>query len=292
MSLLRITTLMALLLGAFALASEATASELIARNATGVHLKVSPNGQSALLSYRANGRSWYVLATGAVNAKAPAAGARQVSFKLRRSTTPPAFKGACSRARETLPELVTSCAAGGSSWAVQAWQRALPNFGVKPSAARGQTELRLSHWSGTIALLTLKADWSYGGKWQHVYGSLTYHKKPVYGFGSSRLGVPSDSFGRNIYLDTIGSDYGQGWHRENSFLTHNPWGTFCYDLSPHRGQLTGEGLAYRAMVIGPGVTPDVGAYVATPGTYNPTRDLAANQEQATMSPGDRLCRPS
>ncbi len=288
----RIPTFMALLLGAFALASEATASELIARNATGVHLQVSRNGQSALLSYRANGRTWYVVAGGAVNARPPAAGRKQVSFRLRRSTSPPAFKGGCSRARETIPKLVTSCAAGGSNWAVQSWQRALPNFGVKPSAFRAQPELRLSHWSGPTAVLTMKADWSFGGRWEHVYGNLKYRGKPVYGFGSSSAGVPSDSFGRNVYLDTIGSDYGQGWHRENSFLTHNPWGDFCYDLSPHRGNLTGTGLAYRAMVIGPGVSPDVGAYVATPGLYDAERDLAANQEQANLAPGDRLCRPN
>lgn len=288
----RIPIFMALLLGAFAFASEAVASELIARNATGVHLQISPNGQNALLSYRANGRAWYVLAGGAANARPPAAGRKQVSFRLRRSTTPPTFKGSCKRLNAPVPKLVTACTAGKSSWAVQSWQRALPNFGVKPSAFRAQPELRLSHWSGPTAVLTMKADWSFGGRWEHVYGNLKYRGKPVYGFGSSSAGVPSDSFGRNVYLDTIGSDYGQGWHRENSFLTHNPWGDFCYDLSPHRGNLTGTGLAYRAMVIGPGVSPDVGAYVATPGLYDAERDLAANQEQANLAPGDRLCRPN
>src|SRR6266540_2497275 len=217
----RIPIFMALLLGAFAFASEAVASELIARNATGVHLQISPNGQNALLSYRANGRAWYVLAGGAANARPPAAGRKQVSFRLRRSTTPPTFKGSCKRLNAPVPKLVTACTAGKSSWAVQSWQRALPNFGLKPSSLRAQPELRLSHWSGPTALLTMKADWSYGGKWQHVYGNLTY----------------------------------------------------------------------RAMVIGPGVTPDVGAYVSTPGLYDPARDLAANQEQASLAPGDRLCRP-
>src|SRR6266540_7559009 len=99
----RIPIFMALLLGAFAFASEAVASELIARNATGVHLQISPNGQNALLSYRSNGRAWYVLAGGAVNARPPSAGRKQVSFRLRRSTSPPAFKGGCSRTRETIP---------------------------------------------------------------------------------------------------------------------------------------------------------------------------------------------
>jgi hypothetical protein len=288
---LRIPISAALLLGVFGLSSQASASELIARNATGVHLQVSSNGQTALLSYRANGRNWHVLAGGAVNARPPATGRKQVSFRLRRSTAAPAFKSGCNRLHAPVPNLVTACTAGGSSWAVQSWQRMLPNFGATPNALRAQAELRLSHWSGPLAVLTLKADWSYGGRWEHVYGSLTYRGKPVYGLGSTRAGSPTDAFGRNVYLDTIGSAYGSGWHRENSFLTHNPWGDFCYDLSPHDGKI-GQGLGYRAMVIGPGVTLDVGAYVATPGVFNATRDLAANQEQATIAPGDRLCRPS
>jgi hypothetical protein len=282
---------LAVLIGLFALASQASASELIARNATRVHLQVSPDGQSALLSYRVQGRTWYVLAGGAINARPPKAGGRQVSFRLGRSTTRPAFTGGCDRLKAPVPKLVTACTAGGSSWAVQSWQWLLPNFGLAATGVRAKPELDLSHWSGPLAELTLKSDWSYDGRWEHVYGSLTYRGKPVHGYGSTRYGAPTDAFGRLIYLDTIGSAYGAGWHRENSFLTHNPWGDFCYDLSPHAGRI-GRGVAYRAMVIGPGVTPDVGAYVASPGAFNSARDLAANQEQAAMAPGDRLCRPS
>nr|MBA3717136.1 hypothetical protein [Actinomycetota bacterium] len=160
-----------LLLAAVAFPAQAAASELIARKATNVKLEVTRDGQQALLSYRAQGRTWYVLAGGAINAKAPAAGKRQVSLTLRRSTTRPPFSGACTRAHLLVPELVTACATARSNWAVQSWQRALPNFGVAPSAFRAQPELRLSHWSGPVAVLTLKADWSYGGKWQHIYGA-------------------------------------------------------------------------------------------------------------------------
>jgi hypothetical protein len=279
-------------LAAVVFPAEAAASELIARKATNVRLEVSRDGRQALLSYRSNGRTWYVLAGGAINARHPAPGRHQVSFQLRRSTTRPRFKGGCTRIKVMVPDLVTACAASGSNWAVQSWQRALPNFGVAPSAFRAQPELRLSHWSGPTAVLSMKADWSYGGKWQHVYGTLTYLGHPVYGFGTTRLGVPTDSFGRIVYLDTKDSAYGQGWQRENSFVSHKGSGFFCYDLSPHRSGLTGAGLAYRAMVIGPGVTPDVGAYVATPGPFDAQRDLAANAEQTQLAPGDQLCRPS
>jgi hypothetical protein len=281
-----------LAVGALALPTAATASELIARNAKSVHLEVSRNGQQALLSYTANGRTWYVLASGAINAVAPAQGRKQVTFTLRRSISRPAFKGSCGHYRAKVPFLVTACSAGTSYWAVQEWQRALPNFGAAPSAFAAQPELRLSHWAGPIASLMLKSDWSYGGKWQHVYGYLSYRGNGVHGFSSTNAGVPTDSFGRNIYLDTLDSPYGTGWQRENSFLAHNPTGAFCYDLSPHRSGLTGQGAMYRATVIGPGVTPDVSKTVPAPGPYDAQKDAVANQEQLSLFPDDHLCRPS
>src|SRR5919197_2705810 len=172
---------------ALALAPQAFGSELIARNATNVRLEVSADGNAALLSYRAHGRTWYVVARGAINAIPPTRGRRQVSFQLRRSTTRPPFEGGCRHFHLLIPMLVTDCAAGGSSWAVQSWKRALPNFGVKPSPFRAQPELHLSHWSGPVAVLTMRADWSYGGGGEHVYGSLTYPGEPGYGFGATRL---------------------------------------------------------------------------------------------------------
>jgi hypothetical protein len=282
----------AVALTALALPAQAAASELIARKATKVRLQVSRNGKQALLSYRARGRTWYLLASGAINARQPTQGGRQVSFRLRRSTARPHFSGGCRHSRPAVPDLVVACTAGGSTWAAQSWQPLLPNFGVEAQGIKGQSELRLSHWSGPTAVLTLKADWSFRGKWEHVYGSLTYRGKPVHGFGTTPLGVPTDPFGRIVHLDTLDSAYGQGWFRENSFVTHNPWGNFCYDLSPHRDGLTGRGAAYRAKVEGPGVTPDVGAYVVSPGLFDVQRDLAANDEQAQIAPGDKQCVPS
>jgi hypothetical protein len=289
----RILTVVAVALGVFSLlGADASASELIARSAQHVSLDVSKNGQSALLSYTTRGRTWYVLASGAVNARAPVKGHKQVSFKLVRSTTRPAFRGTCGQYPAKLPFLVESCTAGGSYWAVQEWQRALPNFGAKPNAFRAQPELRLSHWTGPVAKLTLKSDWSYDGKWEHLYGDLTYLGHAVHGFGSTTAGVPTDDYGRNIYLDTLDSAYGPGWHRENSFLTHNPSGGFCYGLTPHRAGLTGRGKMYRGAVIGPGVSPDVSATAASPGVYSPQADALANQEQFALFTNDRLCKPN
>ena len=72
--------------------------------------------------------------------------------------------------------------------------------------------------------------------------------------------------------------------------SHNPWGTFCYDLSPHRAGLTGAGSQYRAMVIGPGVTPDIATVVNSPGPYDAAKDAELNREQTNLMPNDRLCR--
>jgi hypothetical protein len=284
----RISAIAVVLLCAAALVAGARASDLIDRGATNVRLETARG--TALLSYRARGAAHYVRAWVAINAIAPTQHRRQVTFQLRRSTTRPSFRGRCRRIHPLIPDLVTACMApDGSFWAVQTWRRALPNYGRKPTRFQALPELRLSHWSGDTAVLTLKADWSYDGRFEHVYGSLSYRGVPVHGFRSTRVGRPLDSFGRNIYLDTYASGYGPGWRRENSFLAHNPTGFFCYVLIPHNGRPS-RGVAYRAMVIGPGVTPDVGAFVSTPGPYNAQRDAAANAEQAKT--GDRLCHPN
>jgi hypothetical protein len=259
--------LAALGLTALVLPAGAAASELIARKATQVKLQVSPNGAKALLSYRSNGRQWYVLASGAINAKPPTPHGRQVAFKIKRSTTRPPFKGSCppARLKVKLPYVLAACTAAKSHWAAQEWRTSLPNFGAVPRGINGQPRLHLAHWSGGVAALTLEAGWSHGGKWRNVHGGLTYRGRPVYGFGTTRLGVPTDSFGRLVYLDTLDSAYGRGWRRENSFVTRNPTGAYDYSLTPHRRGLTGEGSQYRVTVIGPGVTPDVQAQVADPG---------------------------
>ena len=72
--------------------------------------------------------------------------------------------------------------------------------------------------------------------------------------------------GRLLYVDTYNSAaYGSGWKRENSFLTHRPLGNFSLRLLPHRRlplprqrpAASGDGARYRAIMDGPGVSPDV-----------------------------------
>jgi hypothetical protein len=201
------------------------------------------------------------------------------------------FHGSCGRYDgPPVTWLVTACKApDGSYWAVQSWQRMLPNYGVQATAAQSAWEVHLAHWTGPLPVLALDSDWAWH-RWDHLYGTFTYDGAPVYGFSSTSSGVPLDSFGRNLYLDTYDSAYGKGWLRENSFLTHTNTGVFCYSFNPHGAHPAGNGTKYRATIIGPGVTPDVTWQGLPPGPYNPAADAQANTKIAALH--DRVCRPN
>jgi hypothetical protein len=278
------------------LAPAAHASQLIDRNASGVKLAVNSKGE-ALLTYTAEGKLKRVLAWGAVNAVAPTTARAQVAFELDfaggygkyRNDYWKTFGAACAAYDgPSLEWLVAACKApDGSYWALQAWQRGLPNYGVAPTADQAAWELHLSHWTGEVAVLEVKTDWAYR-RYDHLYGSFTYNGAGIYGFRSSSAGVPLDTFGRNVYVDTHNSSYGSGWKRENSFLTHRAKGTFCYGFYPHGGHPVGRGVKYRATIIGPGVTPDIFWEGAAPGPYSQAADLTANNAQRAFA--DAACK--
>ncbi len=279
-------------------AAPAHSSQLIDRNATNVRLAVNAKGE-ALLTYTAGGQTKHVLAWGAVNAIAPTTARSQVAFSLDYSGGYgkyhreywKTFGGSCGTYDgPPLAWLVVACTApDGSYWALQAWQRGLPDYGVAPMGTQAAWELHLSHWTGPLAVLTIKEDWAYR-RFDHLYGSLTYDGRGVYGFRSTPGGNPLDSFGRNVYVDTFGSAYGAGWKRENSFLTHEANGTFCYGFYPHGRHPSGKGTKYRATVIGPGVTPDVMWQGEAPGPYSRAADLAENAAQRTAAFKDPVCK--
>lgn len=286
---------------ALCLAPGASASELIDRNAVGVRLQVSKNG-GALLTYRTRaGKVKRVLAWGATNAIAPTRSRRQVSFRLdysggwgaQRKKVWKTFRNVCGPYRgPALQWMVTACTApDGSHWAVQSWQRQLPNFGVRPKALQAVWELRLSHWKGPLPEFVIKLDWAYR-RFDHLYGWYKYLGQPVYGFKSTRFGAPLDTFGRNVYVDTFNSAYGSGWRRENSFLTHNPGGNFCYGFYPHGRFPIGKGERYRATVIGPGVLPDMYWQADALGPFDSALDVLANEEQKALAAASRddLCK--
>jgi hypothetical protein len=140
----------------------------------------------------------------------------------------------------------------------------------------------VSHWRGPVARLTAYPDWVYSGRFHSLFGAFTYNGSPVYGFGTTQYGAPTDGFGRLIFLDTYHSAYGSGWRRENSFVPHNPTGVFCYgfySFDPTKGGYQhppgqtdprgpGVGAKYRLIGRGPGVTPDVQAVVNDAGDYD------------------------
>lgn len=274
---------------ALAMPGSAEASELIGRNASDVRLGVDGSGR-AWVTFVSEGARRTVYASGAVDALPPTTGRTQVRFQLSFAGGSPGTSACRPYAGPPLAWLVTACTApDGSHWAVQSWQRRLPNYGLPPAPDRAAWELRLSHWTGEPATLEITTDWSYR-RFHHLFGTLTHRGSGVHGFRSTRTGEPLDDFGRNVYVDTLDSAYGPGWKRENSFLSHGPHGTFCYGFYPHGGRPEGKGRRYRATVIGPGVTPDVTWEGPAPGDFDAAADERRNRVQEAMMRGDPLCR--
>ena len=252
----RVALVLALLV-VLALPAASPASELIARDAKDVTLRVTAGGQ-AVVGYRAKGRQWSVLAWGAINARHPTEGVPQVRFRLDYSggwrsqgrVLSRHFVSVCRRyAGPPLAWFVTGCTMpDGSQWALQAWQRGLPNLGFEPwKPLQASWELRLSRWQGDLPKLELWTNWAYSKQFHHVFGRLTYLGQPVYGWRSTAKGAPLDSYGRNVYLDTFNSAYGLGWRRENSFLSHRAVGRILLRVLPPRtvSGLPGDGQAAR-----------------------------------------------
>jgi hypothetical protein len=302
---------------ALAAANVASAAQLVDRNATGVVLAVNGKGE-ALLTYRSGAKVKHVLVWGAVNALTPNRSVKQVSFHKDyaggygkyHTAYWKSFANTCATYDgPKLPNVVAACKAGdGSYWAAQSWPQPLPDLGFTPwTPALRADWLEVSHWTGPVAELKAYTRWVYSGRFQQVFGTFTWGGAPVYGFGTSRYGAPTDGYGRLIYLDTHNSTYGQGWRRENSFVPHNPTGVFCYGFyrfDPLKGGYQhppgataargpGVGDQYRLIASGPGVTPNVGTVV--PGLHsfdarNPG-DVGYQQEQSRLlaSYGDKSC---
>jgi hypothetical protein len=290
-----------------AAAPTAGASTLVDRHATGVKLAANKKGV-ALLTYRTLGKKMRVLAYGAINMSrlrlkldySGGWGSKVADWKT--------FKNQCGRYKgPPLQYLTTACTMpDGSHWAVQQWVRIKPNFGGK----RGDRELRISHWKGAVAELRIHSDWSKyhdgrGNRWHHMFGTYTYRGKGVFGKRTTRLGNPLDDLGRNVYIESLDSDYGRGWLRVNGFVARRPMGQFCFEFGPKKGfgpraeAFTGRSRAnrYRAAVIGPGVTPDVFVSFEGPGdVFDPVfeeqmnqlqRDLIGNPAYGCGDPGGR-----
>ena len=299
-----------------ALPGAASAAQLIDRNASNVHIATNAKGE-ALLTYTKGGVAKHILIWGAINALPPTAGGHQAKFSLDyaggwgkyHTQYWKVFKGGCARYDgPAIPNMVAACkASDGSYWAAQEWPQPLPDLGFAPWTPELRAQwLEVSHWSGALPTLEVHMGWVYQG-YQQIFGRYLYNGMPVFGFGTTSVGAPTDNFGRLIYLDTHNSVYGSGWHRENSFVPHNPTGAFCYGFYPfdptkggykhpaganaRRGPGTGE--QYRITASGTGVLPNVAATI--PGLHpfdrgNP-EDVTLQTAAANLlrSFGDQSC---
>src|SRR3954469_23254957 len=276
---MRFNALLIVLCSAFlslAAVHPARAAEIVTRNATRLSLKTDNHGR-AMVSYYQRGRMWHVFVSGAVNARRPNGTVTQVHFKKDYSGGRGKwkhFKNTC-RAYDgpKLAWYLAGCkASDGSYWALQMWQRMLPNVGyIAWTHGQKVWEVHISHWTGEPTQLEAYADWVYAGRFHEVFGRATYRGQPIYGFKTTPSGAPLDTYGRLVFLDTLDSAYGTGWRRENSFVVHKPSGMFCYGFYPYSSygnyphqrsaKLAGNGKRYRLTISGPGVTPDVWALV-------------------------------
>ena len=289
--------LVTVLLAALASVPPAAGSTLITRGAIDIGLKVNGRGM-AFVTYKQAGVRKRVLAWGAINA--------DVRFKLDYAGGYGAFRRPVWKSIKACrtydgPELhwlVAACKApDGSYWALQRWQRMLPNQGYPArTALQRARELHLSHWRGELPKLEIYLDWIYDGRFHHLFGRYTYLGKAVHGDRSTSKGVPLDPYGRNVYLDTFNSAYGAGWKRENSFLAHRPRGNFCYGFFPRPSYYdksrrpAAHGKRYRATAIGPGVSPDPFWTAEGLGEYDPTHEAEMNALSDSIAGSDRTCR--
>jgi len=284
----------------------ARASERVDVNATAQKLTVNSRG-TALVTYRARGRTFHLLVWGAVNALPPSQSVPQVHFrfdwsggwKSQHRLVWKHFHNGCTRYDgPALANLVAACKApDGTYWSLQAWQPYLPHRGYPPWLPRqSQWELHVSHWTGPTAKLEAYTDWAFNGQAHDLFGRLTYLGNPVYGFGIGKDGAPNDRYGRSLYIDTLDSAYGAGWKRETSISFRRGSGAFCYSFWPtHDNTLpgypnnlrpAGNGKRYRITVEGPGVTPDLQWEGAGLHDYNPNdnadRDYEAQMDKLFM----------
>lgn len=267
------------------LAGSAFASQLVARDVSHARLEVNQAGV-ALVTYRTtDGRDHRVLYWGAINAAKRFRYDRSGGWRSRKADWRH-FSNVCGA--YTGPRLVYVVAActmpDGSHWALQSWRREVKNYG----GVAGPVDLRVSHFRGDLAYLWIRTDWSWNGRFRHMYGQFVYQGKPVVAVAFRPNGYVLDGIGRNIAIDSWNSDYGRGWRRVNAFLSHKPNGQFCFGFSPkiQGDPRTGRSSEewYRATVAGPGVSPDVmTSFRGQLGAYDRQVDAQHNYWQGVLS---------
>ena len=284
--------------------SAAFGSYLLDRNASNVTLRVDKAG-TAQVSYTVDGHRDRVLLWGAINTSG--AGQQAQEFRIDRSNgwksgrndPAKALSNGCSAydGPDRLPFLVAPVckAPDGTYWAVQSYQyTSTPsmNYGARIGDRSYAYQLRVSHWSGPIATIEARANWSYAGRYQHLFGLVQYKGKGVYGYKHALDGQCQDRFCRNIAIDSYDSDYGRGWRRANAILVNAPNGQWCFGLTKKgtSGGMLKTGASkvgkYRVYLSGPGVTPDPMLAIQGAGTsYDPSLQQQMADIQVQWSGG-------
>jgi len=316
----------AALAASFAFAPSAFGSVLIGRNATNVQLRVvrDQHELKALISFRSHGQEQYILAWGALNARAHPAcgklhgrfcGPAQVQMKHLRLHRSGHFAQHIFSLRDlcqgydgpSLRYWVTGCKApDGSYWGLQSWIRLGP---VCTRADQGAAELRLSHWSGPVAKLHLFLDWftphphvTKPVRFDHIFGWYSYKGKPVYGLNWNPQGVPLDGYGRVIYIQSRntmchgGAASANGistgvWDHDEDGMSLPVNGETCHTYGPMGTKhYLSTGDMYRATAMGPGVTPDVSwGPMLFPTVFDPLYEMQMQALQRKLAHGSKFC---
>ncbi len=301
-----------------ALPANAHASTLVGSNDHSISLIVNSRAIARVTYTTAAGQVVHVLAWGAINARTPSKTVPQVRFSLNFAGGYGSpfgngywriMKNYCRPYNgPALPNMIAGCLApDGTYWALQTWMRLAQDGGYRNNAP---VELQLSHWSGALPKLTLYQNWEHNTSIDRVFGELSYGGSGVYGFSNTPTGNPTDSYGRNIYIDVhdvewraTGWDIGNGWYRFNSGLAHHPapgallsngqpapGGGFCLGMWAMYGRtLPADGDAYRATALGPGVTPIVRAQVTAVSTYSAAKQQQLIALERTFTPSSDSC---
>ncbi len=295
----------AILFGVLSMApSAAFGSYLLDRDASNVTLRVNKAG-TAQVSYTTNGVRDRVLLWGAINTSGTGQEGQEFSidrsngWKSKRNDPKKALPNGCSPYDGTdhLPFLAAPIckAPDGTYWAVQSYQYTSSpsmNYGAKIGDRKYPYQLRVAHWSGPIATIQARANWSYAGRYQHLFGLVQYQGKGVFGFKHKLNGACQDRFCRNIAIDSYDSTYGPGWHRANAILVNAPNGQWCFGLTK-KGTSGGAATTgaskvgkYRVYLSGPGVTPDPMLTIQGPGgAYDPSLQQQMADIQVQWSGG-------
>ena len=211
-----------------------------------------------------------LVAWGAMNARPPNRTQPQVAFKLQYGgifgpTCAAPYKG------PPLAWLVAACTTpDGAHWALQAWQRMLPNYGVAPTpkqrpgsfgsrTGRERCPCSRSGPTGRTAASTTS-----------TAGSPTRAEASS---GSARLASASRSTPTGATSSSTRSNRVRPRLEEREQLPDALAAEVLLRVLSARAHPVGNGRKYRATVIGPGVTPDVTwqGLAPTPTTRRATR---------------------